>query len=62
MQPFYSTFGAQVTLRMKHVELTLWGRNLTNTKYNVFYFKSVGEEFFSQGNPIHAGIRLNFNI
>ena len=61
-QPFYSTLGAQVSLRMNSVELTLWGRNLTNTRYNVFYFKSVGEEFFSQGAPLHAGIRLNITL
>ena len=61
-QPFYSTLGAQVSLRMNNIELTLWGRNLTNTHYNVFYFKSVGEEFFSKGTPLHAGIRLNITL
>lgn len=61
-QPFYSLVGAQVSLRMNNVHLTLWGSNLANTRYNVFYFKSVGEEFFSKGTPIHAGIRLNINL
>jgi outer membrane receptor protein involved in Fe transport len=61
-QPFYSMLGAQATLRINNFELTLWGRNLTNTRYNVFYFKSVGEEFFSMGAPIHGGIKLNFNL
>lgn len=61
-QPFYMTLGVQVALRMKHATLTLWGRNLTNTDYNVFYFKSVGEEFYSKGRPLQAGIRLNINI
>jgi hypothetical protein len=54
--------GVQATLRINNFELTLWGRNLTNTDYNVFYFKSVGEEFFSKGAPIHGGIKLNFNL
>ena len=40
----------------------IWGRNLTNTEYDVFYFKSVGEEFFSKGTPIHAGIKLNITL
>lgn len=61
-QPFYSTLGAQVALRMKSLTLTLWGRNLTNADYNVFYFKSVGEEFYSKGKPLQVGIRLNINI
>ena len=61
-QPFYSLLGAQLMLRMKGVDVTLWVRNITNTQYDVFYFKSVGEEFFSKGAPLHAGIRLNLNI
>ena len=47
---------------MNNIELTIWGRNLTNTEYDVFYFKSVGEEFFSKGTPIHAGIKLNITL
>lgn len=61
-QPFYSLLGAQLSMRMNIVTLTLWGRNLTNTQYDTFYFKSVGKEFFSQGAPIHGGIRLNINF
>ena len=61
-QPIYSTLGAQLTLRLKELTITLWGRNLTNTDYDVFYFKSVGKEFFSKGAPIHGGIRLNINL
>ena len=61
-QEFYSLLGAQIMLRMRNVTLTLWGRNITNTDYNVFYFKSVGEEFFSKGLPTQAGIRININI
>jgi hypothetical protein len=47
---------------MQRCTLTLWGRNLTNTDYNVFYFKSVGEEFFSKGTPTQLGIRISVNI
>jgi outer membrane receptor protein involved in Fe transport len=61
-QPLYSTLGAQLTLQLKDLSITLWGRNLTNTDYDVFYFKSVGKEFFSKGAPIHGGVRLNINL
>ena len=61
-QDFYSLLGAQLMLRMQRCTLTLWGRNLTNTDYNVFYFKSVGEEFFSKGTPTQLGIRISVNI
>ena len=61
-QPFYSLLGAQVAIRMNDVTLTLWGRNITNTDYDVFYFKSVGKEFFSKGRPWECGIRVNINL
>ena len=61
-QPFYSLLGAQLSLRMNRVQLTIWGRNLLNTKYDQFYFKSVGNEFLSKGKPLSAGIRVNVSI
>ena len=61
-QPLYSLVGAQIMLKMNNIQLTLWGRNLLNTRYDQFYFKSVGNEFFSKGKPLHAGVRLNINI
>ena len=61
-EPFYSMLGAQATLRINNFELSIWGRNLTNTRFNVFYFKSVGEEFYSEGAPIHGGIKLNITL
>ena len=61
-QPFYSLLGAQVMLQMGNITMTIWGRNLTNTKYDMFYFKSVGKSFFSKGSPLHCGIRINVNI
>jgi hypothetical protein len=47
---------------MKHVQLTIWGRNLLNSDYDQFYFKSVGNEFFSKGKPLSAGIKVNVTI
>ena len=61
-QPFYSLLGAQLTFKMNNLQLTLWGRNLLNSDYDQFYFKSVGNEFFSKGKPLHVGIKLNINI
>ena len=61
-QSLYSLLGAQLQMRLGNYTLTLWGRNLTNTAYDVFYFKSVGNEFFSKGRPLQIGIRLNVNI
>lgn len=61
-QEFYPLAGANISLRMRNAQLTLWVRNILNCEYDVFYFKSVGKEFFSRGTPLHAGVRLNINI
>ena len=61
-QEFYTRLGAQIMLHMNSCTLTFWCRNITNSDYNVFYFKSVGEEFFSKGLPAQVGVRLSLNI
>jgi hypothetical protein len=61
-QPFYSLMGMQLSLGFKSATITLWGRNITNSDYDTFYFKSVGKEFFSKGAPLHGGIRVNINL
>ncbi len=61
-QPFYTLYGAHLTLQMGGVSLTLWGRNLSNQSYDTFYFKSVGKEFFAEGRPIEGGVRVNINF
>lgn len=61
-QPLYSLLGMQLSFDFKHATVTLWGRNMTNTNYDTFYFKSVGKEFFSKGAPLHGGVRVNINL
>jgi outer membrane receptor protein involved in Fe transport len=59
-QDFYSLLGASVELRKGDFSLSLWGQNLTDTKYNTFYFKSVGNSFFSYGKPRVLGVTLSY--
>ena len=61
-QSYYSLLGAQIALRLNTVTLAVWGKNLLNTDYNTFYFKSVGEEFYSKGLPLQVGLRLSLNL
>lgn len=44
-QPFYMLPGASVKLDFNEFSLTLWGENLSDTKYNTFYFVSIGMHF-----------------
>ena len=59
-QDFYSLLNASVELRKGDFSLSLWGRNLTNTDYYTFYFKSMNRNFFNCGKPIRLGATLTF--
>ncbi|MDE7381217.1 MAG: TonB-dependent receptor, partial [Muribaculaceae bacterium] len=48
-QNFFAQLGASVTLKSDKWELQLYGKNLTDTKYYTFYFKSMGNEFVQRG-------------
>lgn len=59
-QNFYSQLNASVELRKGDFSLSLWGRNLTNTDYYTFYFKSMNNNFLNHGKPIRLGVTLSF--
>jgi len=65
-QKLYATLGAHADLCAKHVTLSLWGRNLTNTNYNTFAVGSAAtsqQRYFAQrANPLHLGfdVRIHF--
>ncbi len=61
-QKFYATFGASLILKHAKGSLTLWGENLTNTKYNTFYFESIGNRFVQRARPWLIGATLRVNI
>lgn len=59
-QNFYSQLNASLELRKGDFSLGIWGKNLTDTEFNTFYFRSVGNDFISPGKPIRWGISLGF--
>lgn len=61
-QPFYVLAGASATLRAKEWSLQIWGRNITDSHYDTFYFKSMGNEFLQQGRPFQLGITFRLQI
>lgn len=61
-QPFSAQLGASVRIEHRRWSLELWGRNLTDERRGVFYFKSVGREFMQFSRPRTFGITLNINI
>lgn len=61
-EPVYALVNASIRLEHRRWSLGLWGRNLAGTTYNVFYFKSMGNEFVQRGRPRTFGITLTLNI
>ena len=61
-QNFYGQLGASVTLQWKNWEFKAWGKNLTDTSYHTFYFKSMGNEFLQRGRGIEGGISVRWTL
>lgn len=61
-QPFYATLDAAVTLQHRLGSLRLFAENITDTRYNTFYFVSVGHAFYQQANPWSIGVSISVNI
>ncbi|MCL1868261.1 MAG: TonB-dependent receptor [Paludibacter sp.] len=55
-QQFYGLLGAQISLVKGRARINFWGKNLTNTDFNTFYFKSTGNSFIQKGKPLQVGI------
>ena len=65
-QKLYATVGAHADYDFGPVIVTLWGRNLTDTKYNTFAIASSavgGTHYFAQrANPIQVGLDINIHL
>ena len=65
-QKFYAVLGAHADYDFGPVVVTLWGRNLTDTKYNTFAVQSSaagGTRYFAQkANPIQLGLDVNIHL
>lgn len=61
-QSFYGLLSASLVWQKGCWGASLWGKNLLNEKYNTFYFRSIGNDFFAQGKPLHFGASLHVNL
>ena len=68
-QPFYGLLDASLTYRWKWIEAGLWGKNLTATNYQAFYFETLNaldlstpSGFVQQGTPLTFGATLAFHF
>lgn len=59
-QSFYSLLGARVNLATSFGSIQVWGRNLTNSMYDTFYFESVNRGYAQHGRPLQVGVDVKF--
>ncbi|MDR0926755.1 MAG: TonB-dependent receptor, partial [Ignavibacteria bacterium] len=64
-QKYYNTVNAKFALHYgtntmdgEGITLEIWANNLLNTKYNTFYFESLGNRFFQMGRPASFGATI----
>ncbi len=57
-QNFYGTLNGVLSFIKGGGQIDLWVRNALNTKYNTFYFESMGNGFAQKGRPVHFGMNL----
>lgn len=61
-QKFYSLLNARMVLEAERFNVTLWAKNLTDTKYDSFFFESAGRQFHQSGRPFQLGIDLRLKL
>ncbi len=61
-QPFYAQLDARLSVTHNDLELSLWGNNLTNTRYNTFSFVTRGEVFSQRGAPLQVGVDVKVKL
>ncbi|MCQ2118089.1 MAG: TonB-dependent receptor [Bacteroidales bacterium] len=65
-QKFYSLLNASIIFEKRldgcGFNLELWGKNITDTPYNSYYFVSMNNPFFAKGKPARWGVTLSFDF
>ena len=68
-QPFYTLLDATLSYKWRWLEIGLWGKNLTQTQYNTFYFETTNalnpaqpNAFAQQGRPLTFGANAIFTF
>ena len=59
-QGFYSLLGARLNLATSFGNIQVWGRNLTDSQYNTFYFQSSNRAYAQHCRPLQIGIDMTF--
>jgi outer membrane receptor protein involved in Fe transport len=61
-QPFYGLLNASAGVEKGKLNLTLWAKNILNSKYLGYYFEASGRTLGKPGKPFTAGISLGYSL
>lgn len=61
-QPFYATLDSSLRFEGEIWSVDFWAKNITNTRYDLFYFESMGNAFLQRARGASVGVRLNLDI
>ena len=61
-QPFYALVDASARLNGANWAVEIWARNLTDARYDTFYFESMSNRFLQRGRPLTVGIRASIEL
>ena len=61
-QPFYATLDSTLRFEGEIWSVDFWAKNITNTRYDLFYFESMGNAFLQRARGASVGVRLNLDI
>ncbi len=62
-QPFYAELGASVLLELfRGLSIDFWAKNITGTRFDVFRYESIGNNFLQSGKPFRCGLTLRINL
>jgi outer membrane receptor protein involved in Fe transport len=61
-QDFYSVLDGSVSFYFPNFELSLWLKNMTDVKYNTFYFETLGKGVAQLNNPFNTGMTIRFGF
>lgn len=61
-QNFYAVPDATIAFTSSKWSVRLWAQNFTNTRYDVFYFMSMNNEFVQKARPFRLGATFRLNI
>jgi len=61
-QPLYATLDCSVRFDGEKWAVDFWGKNVTNTDYNLFYFESMSNAFLQRAQGATVGVRFVLDI